>query len=625
MPRLTAPRRQAEVCAPLPAAHAAARYARHLPERTLLYALVQAHYPDFIARLEAEDRPLPEYVREEFETYLRCGVLEHGFLRVVCEHCRAERLVAYSCKKRGLCPSCGARRMAESARHLVDEVFGPRPVRQWVLSFPYPLRFLFASKPEAIGPVLGIVHRVIAGWLADQAGVPRDTAQCGVVTLIQRFGSALNLNIHFHMLWLDGVYEDTTERPQRKPRLHRTRAPTSAQLTELANTIAHRVCRHLSRRGWLEGEDESVFLSDSAGSDDGMDGLRMSSMTYRIATGRDAGRKVVTLQTLPGDAGPLEGDAGKVGGFSLHAGVAAEAHESHKLEKLCRYITRPAISEQRLSISPQGRVRYQLKTPWRNGTTHVEWDAVDFIAKLAALVPPPRAHLTRFHGVFAPNANLRAQLTPSGRGRRPAGDARPRRAAQPRAEAPCDELGATAQAGLFHRHHHLRPLRRRGADRRQHRRPQGHSRHPRPLRETRRAGASALPARSARPAARRVMRRRPHSRQPSQSPIRCGHDPAGLRSALCRDSVRNGYALSRCVAPRCRKPTHEPPICARSVPKAALARPLPTRQTRQKGRLNFLYPYPTLGLAAPFQSGGCLHQSSYWPIEYWFRLLFLIF
>ncbi|WP_193679009.1 transposase, partial [Pseudomonas aeruginosa] len=190
-----------------------------------------------------------------------------------------------------------------------------------------------------------------------------------------------------------------------------------------ANTIAHRVCRHLSRRGWLEGEDESVFLSDSAGSDDGMDGLRMSSMTYRIATGRDAGRKVVTLQTLPGDAGSLEGDAGKVGGFSLHAGVAAEAHESHKLEKLCRYITRPAISEQRLSISPQGRVRYQLKTPWRNGTTHVEWDAVDFIAKLAALVPPPRAHLTRFHGVFAPNANLRAQLTPSGRGKRPAGDA----------------------------------------------------------------------------------------------------------------------------------------------------------------------------------------------------------
>ncbi|MGL3229465.1 transposase, partial [Pseudomonas aeruginosa] len=402
----------------MPSAHTGSRYARHLPERTLLYALVQAHYPDFIARLEAQDRPLPEYVREEFETYLRCGVLEHGFLRVVCEHCRAERLVAFSCKKRGFCPSCGARRMAESARHLVEEVFGPRPVRQWVLSFPYPLRFLFASKPEAIGPVLGIVQRVIAGWLADQAGIDRASAQCGAVTLIQRFGSALNLNIHFHMLWLDGVYVEATELPRRELRLHRVRAPTTAQLIQLAATIAHRVCRHLTRKGWLEGEGESAFLADCAAGDDGMDGLRMSSMTYRIATGRDAGRKVVTLQTLPGDAGSLEGDAGKVGGFSLHAGVAAEAHESHKLEKLCRYITRPAISEKRLSIALQGRVRYQLKTPWRNGTTHVEWDPVDFIAKLAALVPPPRAHLTRFHGLFAPNAALRAQLTPSGRGRR---------------------------------------------------------------------------------------------------------------------------------------------------------------------------------------------------------------
>jgi len=131
---------------------------------------------------------------------------------------------------------------------------------------------------------------------------------------------------------------------------------------------------------------------------------------------------VTTLQTIPADNGSLEGDAGKVGGFSLHAGVAAEAHESQKLERLCRYIARPAISEKRLSLSPQGKVRYQLKTPWKNGTTHVEFEPVEFIAKLAALVPPPRAHLTRFHGVFAPNAKLRAQLTPSGRGKRPPTD-----------------------------------------------------------------------------------------------------------------------------------------------------------------------------------------------------------
>lgn len=81
-------------------------YARHVAQRTLLYALVQAHYPDFLARLEAEERSLPAYVREEFEAFLHCGVLDHGFLRVVCDHCHAERLVAFSCKK------CGFSRVA---------------------------------------------------------------------------------------------------------------------------------------------------------------------------------------------------------------------------------------------------------------------------------------------------------------------------------------------------------------------------------------------------------------------------------------------------------------------------------------------------------------------------------
>ena len=153
-----------------------------------------------------------------------------------------------------------------------------------------------------------------------------------------------------------------------------------------------------------------------------MDALRISSITYRIATGAQAERKVMTRQTIPAYADAPEGDVGKVGGFSLHAGVAAEAHEGQKLERLCRTIARPAISEKRVSLSPQGRVRYQFKTPWKNGTTHMEFKPVEFIAKLAALVPPPRVHLTRFHRVFAPKANLRAHLTPSGRGKRPPTD-----------------------------------------------------------------------------------------------------------------------------------------------------------------------------------------------------------
>jgi ribosomal protein S27E len=88
--------------------------------------------------------------------------LAHGFLRLRCADCAHERLVAFSCKRRGFCPSCGARRMAETAAHLVDHVIPRVPVRQWVLSFPIPLRLLFATHPELLAPVLQIVHRVIA-------------------------------------------------------------------------------------------------------------------------------------------------------------------------------------------------------------------------------------------------------------------------------------------------------------------------------------------------------------------------------------------------------------------------------------------------------------------------------
>ena len=93
----------------------------------------------------------------------------------------------------------------------------------------------------------------------------------------------------------------------------------------------------------------------------------MSSVTYRVATGAQTGRKVTTLQTLPGDVDGFTSESGKIGGFSLHAGVSANEHESAKLERLCRTITRPAVSEKRIALTASGQVRYALKTPWRDG------------------------------------------------------------------------------------------------------------------------------------------------------------------------------------------------------------------------------------------------------------------
>ncbi len=410
MPPQAAPRSAA-------ASPATSRYQRHRPEQTLLYQIVERHYPAFVEHLAEAGKQLPGHVRQAFDGYLQCGRLEHGFLRLRCDSCHAEHLLAFSCKRRSFCPSCGARRMADGAAWLVEQVLPHRPIRQWVLSLPFPLRFLLATHPALIGRVLGIVYRVIAGHLIRQAGYTQQTARTGAVTLIQRFGSALNLNIHFHMLFLDGVYEVAPDGI--RLRFRWVRAPTSVQLTQLAHTIARRIGRLLEREGLLERDTEQLDLGEVLDEDDPMPALAGHSVTYRIAVGPHRGRKVFTLQTLP-DSGWEEQPAdapGNVAGFSLHAGVAVKPNQREKLERLCRYICRPPVSEKRLFVTSRGDIGYSLKTPYRDGTTHVIFEPLDFIARLAALVPPPRLNLTRFHGVFAPNSQYRARITPARRGR----------------------------------------------------------------------------------------------------------------------------------------------------------------------------------------------------------------
>jgi hypothetical protein len=207
------------------------------------------------------------------------------------------------------------------------------------------------------------------------------------------------------------------ERAYGSVRFRWVRAPTSAEITHLAQVIARRVGRFLERRGLLERDVENSYLAGEAAEAGPLDQLLGHSITYRIAVGPRQGQKVFTLQTLPATDEPYGDGIGEAGGFSLHAGVAAKAQERNKLERLCRYISRPAVSEKRLSLTPNGHVRYQLKTPYRDGTTHVIFEPLDFIARLAALVPKPRVNLTRFHGVFAPNSKHRAAVTPARRGR----------------------------------------------------------------------------------------------------------------------------------------------------------------------------------------------------------------
>ena len=365
----------------------------------------------FFAQVEAETgASLPEFVKDEFEAFLQCGILAHGFLRLRCADCAHEKLVAFSCKRRGFCPSCGSRRMAETAAHLVDHVIPQVPVRQWVLSFPIPLRFLLAAHPHLLSPVLRVVNRAISTFLIKQAGFNRNEAQTGAVTLIQRFGSAANLNIHLHCIYLDGVYDITGETPV----FHPVHSPSAEQVQTLLNTIIKRIMKLLTRTGDLVEEQERLFMAENPiDTDTAMTPLQSAACTYRIALGPRAGQKVLTLQTVPSIEVPSPSQrCTNEQGFSLHAEVRCAMNQRNKLERLCRYITRPAIANERLKLNSAGDVVLQLKSPYKDGTTHIVMSPLEFMQRLAALVPRPRLNLIRFHGALAPNAKLRPQIIP---------------------------------------------------------------------------------------------------------------------------------------------------------------------------------------------------------------------
>ncbi|NDY93968.1 transposase [Ideonella livida] len=306
--------------------------------------------------------------------------------------------------------------MSQTAAHLVDHVIPHVPVRQWVLSLPIPLRVLLAAQPELVAPVLQVVQRVITRHLLDDAEVSADEGQGGAVTLIQRFGSAANLNIHLHCLVLDGVYRCGADG---SPVFVEAAAPTDDELHALLQTVMARLMKLLTRRGVLLEDMGQTYLAEPDA--DGEEArtlrpLQAAAVTYRIAFGPRAGQKVLTLRgAMPRETEVRRPLCADIDGFSLHAALRVEAHDRKRLEQLCRYITRPALSDERVQVNAAGQVELRLKTPWRDGTSHLVMSPLEFMQRLAALVPRPRLHLIRFHGVLAPNAKLRPLVVPQRR------------------------------------------------------------------------------------------------------------------------------------------------------------------------------------------------------------------
>ena len=365
-------------------------YNPRYPERTLLYQIIAEHFETWLDLASAGqfdgqgDCHTPKsFVRQVFRKYLECGIFAHGFARVRCGDCGHDYFVAFSCKGRGVCPSCNTRRMAETAAHLTDHVFPHLPVRQWVLSAPKRLRYFMQRDGAVLNMVLRIFLRVIAHSLADHspgaANADGAALHIGAVAFIHRFGSSLNEHVHFHICVVDGVFvavaggtDADADLPSSPSSVifHPASAIDETVVAQVQATLRRRILRAFVGRGLLEKVDAKDMLA------------------YQHS------------------------------GFSVDAGVCIQAHDRAGLERLLRYCAPPPFAMDRLRKEGNDLV-YRCAKQRSEPTSDKRGAKVDelhltpleLIDRIAALVPPPRTHRHRYFGVLAPNSPLRASVT----------------------------------------------------------------------------------------------------------------------------------------------------------------------------------------------------------------------
>jgi hypothetical protein len=299
--------------------------------------------------------------------------------------------------------------MTERAARLVDGVLPHVPVRQWVLSLPHRLRYLLAWDHRLCRTVLGVFIRALLDFYHRQASRNgMGTGRTGTLTVIQRFGGGLNLNVHFHTLALDGLF---SEEATGGVRFHHAPPPSDDEVAWLLAIIRTRVRRLLRRRG-LEGDDDLIPPDPLAEESLALAEISAASVLGRIALGRRAGARVWRLGHDPealwvASTGPRQAH---LDGFDLHANLCVPATDRARLEQLCRYLLRPPMAQDRLRLTGEGRIRLTLKTPWADGTRHLLFEPVEFLEKLAALIPRSRVNLVLYHGVLAPHARWRSRV-----------------------------------------------------------------------------------------------------------------------------------------------------------------------------------------------------------------------
>ena len=374
------------------------------PKKTDHYQIIHKNYQKTLHQKLLAGVELPLHIKGEFDKFMTCGIHAFGFARFNCGLCQKDKLVAYSCKRRTICPSCSGRRMADTAKHLVENVIPSVPTRQWVLSLPYKHRFLLSTHPKILSRVIGIYHRAISTFYKKQAKLSGlVNPQAGAVSVIQRFGGALNLNVHFHSIFMDGVYFENKNGVSEFYEI----IPDDEDIKRLVQSIETRINRSLIKAGLLYDEFEELGV-EGLNEPDQISLIKSQSIQNRdelfqrpVAIGKREGSKFVEYKSRR---------CATFQGFSLHANVKILSNQRSSLERLCRYISRGPISSQRVSLANNGNVILRLKTPYADGTSHFIFTPEQYIKRLIGLIPAPRQNMIRYYGVFGARHRNRKEI-----------------------------------------------------------------------------------------------------------------------------------------------------------------------------------------------------------------------
>jgi hypothetical protein len=288
--------------------------------------------------------------------------------------------------------------------------------------------FSLESLPQETRDAIDMTHEAVHKAVVTR-GIEQQKVQPGSVSFIQRSGGSLNLNLHFHVVFLEGVYLDRSDQAL-KPRFVKADPPSDADMAMVLQKISHWVIRKLRRLGYL---DAGMDVAVATGYDPLLDNepelasTMAASVKQRIAFGERAGQKVRRIGSgfgYEGERPELKGPrCASVHGFSLHANTAIPAHRRDQLERLIRYTARGALSLERLEQDANGDLIYRFNKPWSDGTTGIKLSPLELLEKLVALVPLPRAHLVRYGGCLAPHSKLRDAIIPTPRQQGVDGDA----------------------------------------------------------------------------------------------------------------------------------------------------------------------------------------------------------